>query len=107
MRALPIPGSTLSALRRHVLANSFKTSNTVVVAWPHLLKSLGFDATSLQHFDAAELAPSTASLAAETVRADRQLISAMPQNRTYVASIATLSPLPDVLHRAHLMTITF
>jgi len=37
----------LSALRRHVLANPFKTSNTVVVAWPHLLKSLGFDATSL------------------------------------------------------------
>src|SRR5215475_11679445 len=46
-RALPIPGSTLSALRRYVLADSFRTSNTVVVAWPHLLKSLGFDATSL------------------------------------------------------------
>jgi hypothetical protein len=30
-RTLPIPGSTLSALRRHVLANSLKTSNAVVV----------------------------------------------------------------------------
>jgi hypothetical protein len=28
----------LSALRRHVLANSFKTSNAVIVAWPHLLE---------------------------------------------------------------------
>src|SRR5262249_38665638 len=39
-RVLPIPGSTLSALRHHVLANSFKTSNAVAVAWPHLLESL-------------------------------------------------------------------
>src|SRR5262245_8614837 len=39
-RVLPILGSTLSALRRHVLANSFKTSNAVVVSWPHLLDSL-------------------------------------------------------------------
>ena len=30
----------MSALRRHVLANSFKTSNAVVVAWPHLLVAL-------------------------------------------------------------------
>jgi hypothetical protein len=42
MRVLPIPGSTLSALRRHALANSFKTSNAVVVAWSHLLDSLWF-----------------------------------------------------------------
>jgi hypothetical protein len=70
----------LSALRRHVLANPFR--NTVVVAWPHLLKSLGFDATSLKHFDAAELAPSTASLAPDVVRAENSFISAFPQNRT-------------------------
>ena len=30
----------MSALRRHVLANFFKTSNAVVVAWPHLLVAL-------------------------------------------------------------------
>ena len=32
-RVLPIPGTTVSALRRHALANSFKTSNAVVVVW--------------------------------------------------------------------------
>jgi hypothetical protein len=37
---LPIPGSTLSASRRNVLVNSLKTSNAVVVVWPHLLESL-------------------------------------------------------------------
>jgi hypothetical protein len=34
----PDPRIDLVALRRHVLANSFKTSNTVIVAWPHLLE---------------------------------------------------------------------
>jgi len=43
----PDPRIDLVCITRHVLANSLKTSNTVVVAWPHLLKSLGFDATSL------------------------------------------------------------
>ena len=38
------------------------TSGAVVVACPHLLKSFS-DATTLQHFDASELAPSSASLA--------------------------------------------
>ena len=36
-RVFPIPGTILSALRRHV-ANSFKISNDVIVARPHLLE---------------------------------------------------------------------
>jgi hypothetical protein len=39
-----------------------KLQNAVVVAWPPPLESLTFDTTNLQHFDAAERAPSTASL---------------------------------------------
>jgi hypothetical protein len=63
MRVLPIPGSTLSALRRRVLANSFKTSNAASLPGLTSLIRSGFDATSLSHFDAAERAPSTASKA--------------------------------------------
>jgi hypothetical protein len=56
MRVLLIPGSTLFALRRHVLANCFKTSSVVVVAWPQLLESLWLT-------DAARAGASTASIA--------------------------------------------
>jgi hypothetical protein len=62
-RVLPIPGSTLSALRRSVLANSLKTSNAISLPGLISLNRTDFDATSLYHFDAAELAPSTASKA--------------------------------------------
>ena len=63
MRVLPIPGSTLSALPRHVLANSFKTSKPSSLPGLTSLNRSGFDTTSLYHFDAAERAPSTASKA--------------------------------------------
>jgi hypothetical protein len=40
-----------------------KLQNAVVVAWPPPLNRSTFDTTNLQHFDAAERAPSTASKA--------------------------------------------
>src|SRR5262249_12445430 len=62
-RVLQIPGSTVSALRRRVLANSLKTSNAISLPGLTSLNRSGFDAIILYHFDAAELAPSTASKA--------------------------------------------
>jgi hypothetical protein len=45
----------LSALRRHVLANSLQNFKSRLVAWLRLLEPLSsFNATSLSHFDAAE-----------------------------------------------------
>src|SRR5262249_52356360 len=57
------PGSTVSALRRRALANSLKTSNAISLPGLTSLNRSGFDAIILYHFDAAELAPSTASKA--------------------------------------------
>lgn len=51
---LPIPGTTLSALLLHVLANSFKTSNAVSLAGLTSLNRSFADTTTLSHFDAAE-----------------------------------------------------
>src|SRR5262249_49163742 len=45
------------------------------------LNRSGFDATTLWHFDAAERAPSTASLATEEVEAVPRCMSASPQKR--------------------------
>src|SRR5262249_30184101 len=53
----------VSALRRRVLANSLKTSNAISLPGITSLNRSGFDAIILYHFDAAELAPSTASKA--------------------------------------------
>src|SRR5262249_32230445 len=52
-----------SALRRRALANSLKTSNAISLPGLTSLNRSGFDAIILYHFDAAELAPSTASKA--------------------------------------------
>src|SRR5262249_46542851 len=49
--------------RRRVLANSLKTSNAISLPGITSLNRSGFDAIILYHFDAAELAPSTASKA--------------------------------------------
>src|SRR5262249_57596257 len=47
--------------RRRVLGNSLKTSNAISLPGLTSLNRSGFDAIILYHFDAAELAPSTAS----------------------------------------------
>jgi hypothetical protein len=59
---LPIPGTTLSALRRHALADSVKTWSSVssmpllAVPSPPWIAHRRFNAVSVLHFDAAEWA---------------------------------------------------
>ena len=60
------------------------------------LNRSGFDATSLWHFDAAEQAPSTASLATEEVEATRRSMSALPPKADKWAHVCEVRLVPCV-----------
>src|SRR5262249_35256909 len=60
-----------------VLANSLKTSNAISLPGITSLNRSGFDAIILYHFDAAELAPSTASKADIATSADSHAMTAL------------------------------
>src|SRR5262249_11722635 len=78
-----------SSCPRQFLQN-FKTPSSL----PGLtsLNRSGFDATSLWHFDAAEQAPSTASLAAQMIGTIQRPMSALPAKTDKLRS-ASISPL--------------
>jgi hypothetical protein len=75
---------TVSALRHHALANSFKTSNAVVVAWPHLLVAL-----ASRNHPIALLMPQEGAVAVGTA------ISLRPPHRSRRALLTHRAPTLD------------